>query len=69
MRYEKEAAAFEEQYPGLLAKKSQRKPERKATKPRQPLTAFRAYLLVQLRNDGGADPKVTALHHQAISSQ
>ena len=60
VRYEREVEEFEKEHPGLLtSRKRQTKGLPKAsTRPRQPLTAFKAFLLSNISADNNTKLKV-----------
>ena len=70
-RYEKEAAAFEQKYPGLLAsKRAHRREVKQATGPRRPLKAFQIFAAEQIKEklgDGAGKPRADFAEEQVGS--
>ena len=71
-RYEKEAAAFEQKYPGLLAsRRAHRREVKQATGPRRPLKAFQIFAAEQIKEklgDGTGKPRADFAEEQVGDS-
>ena len=71
-RYEKEAAAFEQKHPGLLAsRRAHRREVKQATGPRRPLKAFQIFAAEQIKEklgDGTGKPRADFAEEQVRSS-